>query len=41
LTEKQTESIRNIAKYQSNLSFGDGFVEVVSYIIDKRPAKCH
>jgi hydroxymethylpyrimidine pyrophosphatase-like HAD family hydrolase len=41
LTEKQTESIRNIAKYQSNLSFGNGFVEVVSYIINKRLPKCH
>ena len=41
LTQKQTESVRNIAKYQSNLSFGDGFVEVVSYIINKRLPKCH
>jgi HAD superfamily hydrolase (TIGR01484 family) len=38
LTEKQTEGIRNLAKYQSELPFGDGFAEVVSYIVDERLA---
>ena len=37
LTETQTEGIRNLAQYQSALSFGDGFTEVVSYIINKLP----
>jgi hydroxymethylpyrimidine pyrophosphatase-like HAD family hydrolase len=36
LTEKQREGLRNLAKYQSELSFGDGFVEVVSFIIKAR-----
>ena len=40
LTEKQTEGIRNLAKYQSELSFGDGFAEVVSYIVNERLAGC-
>ena len=40
LTETQTEGIRNLAKYQSELSFGDGFVEVVSFIIKTRLAMC-
>ena len=40
LTEEQTEGIRNLAKYQSELSCGNGFVEVVSYILGKRLAVC-
>ena len=40
LTEKQTEGIRNLAKYQSELSFGDGFVEVVAHVIKARSAMC-
>jgi len=36
LTKQQTETIENLAKYQSVLSFGDGFVEVASYLIKQR-----
>lgn len=41
LTEKQTEGIKNLAKYQSALTFGDGFVEVASFLIHERPAVCN
>jgi hydroxymethylpyrimidine pyrophosphatase-like HAD family hydrolase len=36
LTKQQTEDIRKFAKYQSRLPFGNGFVEVVSYILNWR-----
>jgi len=36
LTGPQSKDIRRFAEYQSELSFGDGFVEVVSYIIKLR-----
>ena len=36
LTKQQVEIIENLAKYQSALSFGDGFVEVASYLIKQR-----
>ena len=36
LTKQQTEDIRKFAKYQSKLPFGDGFIEVVSYILKQR-----
>ena len=36
LTKQQTEDIRQFAKYQSKLPFGDGFIEVVSYILKQR-----
>ena len=35
LTKQQTEDIRKFAKYQSQLPFGDGFVEVVSRILNQ------
>jgi len=38
LTEEQTKGIRNLAKYKSKSPFGDGFVEVISHIINKRLA---
>jgi hydroxymethylpyrimidine pyrophosphatase-like HAD family hydrolase len=36
LTKQQTGDIQKFAKYQSELPFGDGFVEVVSYILKQR-----
>jgi len=36
LTKQQTEDIGKFAKYQSGLPFGNGFVEVVSYILNWR-----
>jgi hydroxymethylpyrimidine pyrophosphatase-like HAD family hydrolase len=36
LTKQQTEDIGKFAKYQSKLPFGDGFIEVVSYILKQR-----
>ena len=36
LTKQQTEDIRKFAKYQSGLPFGNGFVEVVSHILNWR-----
>lgn len=36
LTQKQTEGIRNLAKYQSELSVGDGFIQVSLHILNAR-----
>jgi hydroxymethylpyrimidine pyrophosphatase-like HAD family hydrolase len=36
LNKQQTKDIRKFAKYQSGLPFGNGFVEVVSYILNWR-----
>jgi hydroxymethylpyrimidine pyrophosphatase-like HAD family hydrolase len=36
LPEEQTLDIRRQAKFQSKLPFGDGFVEVVSYLLKQR-----
>ncbi len=38
LTKKQMENIQHLANYRSDLPFGDGFVEVASYIIQQRLA---
>jgi hydroxymethylpyrimidine pyrophosphatase-like HAD family hydrolase len=40
LTKPQTAEIRQHAKFQSKLAFGDGFVEVVAHILKKRSAVC-
>ena len=34
LNKQQTKDIRKFAKYQSGLPFGNGFVEVVSHILN-------
>jgi hydroxymethylpyrimidine pyrophosphatase-like HAD family hydrolase len=36
LTDKQSEEIQSLAAYQSQLFFGDGFVEVATYLIKQR-----
>jgi HAD superfamily hydrolase (TIGR01484 family) len=36
LTKKETENIRNLATFESELHFGDGFVEVAAYLINQR-----
>ena len=36
LTKQQTEDIQKFAKYQSTLPFGDGFIEVVSFLLKER-----
>jgi hypothetical protein len=36
LPKEQTADIRRQAKFQSKLPFGDGFVEVVSYLLKQR-----
>jgi hypothetical protein len=38
LPKEQTLDIRRQAKFQSKLPFGDGFVEVVSYLLRQRSA---
>jgi hydroxymethylpyrimidine pyrophosphatase-like HAD family hydrolase len=36
LPKEQTTDIRRQAKFQSKLSFGDGFVEVITYLLKQR-----
>ncbi len=36
LTKQQIDCIRGIPKFQSALSFGEGFVEVADYLIKQR-----